>query len=65
MKKDAVRLHQEVWNRRTAFSDLKRKFPTLIRKKMKSSLSIKSVFRKNRRPNRKFLSGPSPLIGQI
>jgi len=29
LKKEAAQLHQEVWNQRISFSDLKRKFPTL------------------------------------
>ena len=29
LKKEAAQLYQEVWNHRTVFSDLKRKFPAL------------------------------------
>ena len=32
LKKEAAQLHQEVWNQRISFSDLKRKFPTLSTK---------------------------------
>lgn len=32
LKKEAAQLQQEVWNQRIAFSDLKRKFPTLSTK---------------------------------
>jgi len=32
LKKEAAQLHQEVWNQRIFFSDLKRKFPTLSTK---------------------------------
>ena len=32
LKKDAAQSHQEVWNQRIVFSDLKRKFPSLSTK---------------------------------